>query len=773
MESDMFVGVSARESVLRAHADLLHYRIQLAHDVAVDLLHCGGDPRGSVRGSKPSKVPASEFEDEVCAPFIEFDVDEEEQYWRKYSRSPFKERKGDYEDGVRSIFVCSDRIRIITEVIKQAFNVEAMITLGLLKHSYPCHNQARLHKISSSWSLPAYNSKKKTSWWRKFHWGAKRDKIAYYFGTLMGFRIDFVRFLVMQMFPLSVCAPILLFLPDQHLVRTLIGLGLIIWAATVEEFWKRREVGNMVRWGQEEHEIIETTRPQFFGEMQKWEVDRRTLVRVYPKWKAFLRRGATWTVTFLYQALMVAVSLHLYHYHDKFLADGRNKMAFGTLCAVALQIRVCDMFWDYFGQWLGNFDNYETDSQYNDALLQRTFGVRFIVSFASLFYIAFVKHFSVGCGGEKGGEGDCLNLVASQLRTLFVTNMLFHLLSVIIPFATFRYHMYRDKTPAHKENEAAGYTSYTQLTEEEQVKQPLQPDDAPEKPKAPRPQDRVRKALATLSVGVRYPSFAETQGKMPEYTLAEEVYDVMDVIVELGYVLFFGFVAPEVLTLFLMSNCLRLHALGVKLVYTMRRPFPVCAPGLGVVFYKIFRLMSRAAVACNILVLLLTNSDFRGKSDYFLWLKELLSTPLEGSERSRDWKSMIVVFFVTDTAVNLLRWAIDLVIPDVPADVVLDKKRKRQIHMQLIRRATSELKRWEGKELEQAYREVEEDAKKPQILLTDFENGCDKQWAPIENMDDIKKVCPWLPQDPGFEKPWLLDNMGSCKSSDLRFIVDV
>merc|ERR1719456_1206524 len=131
-----------------------------------------------------------------------------------------------------------------------------------------------------------------------------------------------------------------------------------------------------------------------------------------------------------------------------------------------------------------------------------------------------------------------------------------------------------------------------------------------------------------------FPSFPETQAKMPEYTLAEEVYDVMDVIIELGYVLFFGFVAPEVITLFLLSNLLRVHAFGWKLVYTMQRPFPHGASGLGVVFERVFHVMSRCAVACNIILILLTTSEQDAQHDTFEWLKEYLSRPETGMERS-------------------------------------------------------------------------------------------------------------------------------------------
>jgi hypothetical protein len=86
-ESDLFVGVSARESVLRAHADLLKYRIRLDHDVSVDLL-MGVDPKKREKTGEP--MPMEFAKGEVVTPFIEFDVDEEEQYFFEVWKNAFQ-----------------------------------------------------------------------------------------------------------------------------------------------------------------------------------------------------------------------------------------------------------------------------------------------------------------------------------------------------------------------------------------------------------------------------------------------------------------------------------------------------------------------------------------------------------------------------------------------------------------------------------------------------------------------------------------------------------
>merc|ERR1712032_1657027 len=81
--------------------------------------------------------------------------------------------------------------------------------------------------------------------------------------------------------------------------------------------------------------------------------------------------------------------------------------------------------------------------------------------------------------------------------------------------------------------------------------------------------------------GSVHQSGLEVQASMPELSLSEQIEDSMDLMMELGFVLFFGNVAPEIICLFCTSNLIRTRAWGWKLLFAVRRPFPFRSAGLG------------------------------------------------------------------------------------------------------------------------------------------------------------------------------------------------
>ena len=61
---------------------------------------------------------------------------------------------------------------------------------------------------------------------------------------------------------------------------------------------------------------------------------------------------------------------------------------------------------------------YRTDTAYDDALIVKLFVFMFINSYASMYYIAFIK---ANLGGCK--DGSCMVELATQLATLFISQM--------------------------------------------------------------------------------------------------------------------------------------------------------------------------------------------------------------------------------------------------------------------------------------------------------------------------------------------------------------
>merc|ERR1712146_402844 len=84
--------------------------------------------------------------------------------------------------------------------------------------------------------------------------------------------------------------------------------------------------------------------------------------------------------------------------------------------------------------------------------------------------------------------------------------------------------------------------------------------------------------------------------------------------------------------------------------------------------------------------------------------------------------------------------------------------------MGLMRKATSDIKMWEGRELERAYKEAPLPLKMPQLLMESTGGGVN-DWLPADKLDLSSTIplgsstttfLPWKPADPHFEHAWFL-----------------
>mmetsp|Transcript_58105 Transcript_58105/g.138234 ORF Transcript_58105/g.138234 Transcript_58105/m.138234 type:complete len:1087 (-) Transcript_58105:131-3391(-) len=755
---ELFVAVCASEAILRAHADALHVELQLDNGVASKLLSGG-------------KVAPNE----VVPPFVKYDVDEEEHLASKLDRTPFRLHSESYSEG--SVFTSTDRIRIIMAAVKQAFHVDGMIEHGLLNCWYPVHNQRGLQELAHSWAMLQAAKERPAAEVRRcwhvdscFQAVVPTESLFRYFGSKLAFDVAFIRFLIRQTLPLAVLlCPSWFLVPDAYHfeVSMVLGFILIVWSATIEEFWKRTESRLKMEWGVEGFSQAESTRHEFRGKWSRSPVDRTTMVKLdHPYPIRIGRYILTSMVTTAYMLLVVCTSLWLYNKHDVLLKEGRARAAIMVNAAIAVLLMAYNAIWDRVAEKLTIVDNYQTDRDHNEALLLRVFRCRFITSYVSLFYIAFLKSFfddessakeSLDLMGDSGriAETPCIKLVRTQLRFFFAINMLYHGVAVAIPFFTHRIGLWWEgDTKECCSNK--GYVAMCQSSDShvqiiEQDSPTIIPSPLRRNHSAPRNPLRMQTVMSMkrepTSIA-RSRSYPEAQSRLPEYTELEAIADRMDVIVELGYVLFFGLVAPEVVLLFIMSTMIRLHAMGWKLVLAMRRPFPSAASGLGVAFEHVQVIMSQAAVACNVVLILITNAARPADYDLFQWLRGTLTTPDESMDRLHDYKAMLTMFMVLVGLILFMRFFIDFAIPDSPTDVLLQLERQKAIADEFQRRVVEDMKQWEGKELERAYHEAPERNRHPRVLTKAF------GWMPVRAQGVVtsgQRALPWSPQDHGFE----------------------
>lgn len=448
--------------------------------------------------------------------------------------------------------------------------------------------------------------------------------------------------------PLACIFPLVFFLrlipACRHWVELLFACVMIAWATFYIELWKHTEAVWRMRWGMEEFALAETTRAEFIGVWTLSEVDRHSIMKVDRYGK--LRRLATNLITMAFIGLVLLTVSALYAYERFLIKSGHLSHVTLVNFAIAIQMQVYNLIWKFLSVKLTDFDNHETESGYYEGLVKRVFVFQFINSYSALFYLVLMGH------DPTGTKQDYSTKLAMQLRIIFCIYLISHLAGVLMPYLSYLYRLRfddrddkRQTTHSKASVQVSRRSGYT-----------------------PMPQPNKKGTMAA-----RF-SFMETQAKLDSYEVKEDVWERIDIMMELGYVLFFGFVAPEIIALLLVSNLIRIRAFGWMLLYALRRPFPRGADGLGKTMNFLYRVMCRAAVLINIVLLTLYNAQSPRSEDVFLWLRSQVTTQAPGVPRQSDWKAIMTVILVVDIVAYLIQKVITSSVK-VPEIVALNAKR--------------------------------------------------------------------------------------------------
>lgn len=485
-----------------------------------------------------------------------------------------------------------------------------------------------------------------------------------------------------------------------------------------------------MHWGLENFGELDVPRPQYKGKLVDSEVDgtSKVLKDRYGK----LKRLLTQTITFAFISWVVFSVCLLYGFEKEWEEQKLEQRAKFVKVLVAIQMITYTQVWRIVAVKLTDFDNWRTENEYYEALVYRVFSFSFINSFFPLFYTALILHM----GSDCGAKGTCTSELGAQLRVLFLMSMFFELLNGLQPYLAYRFELWREGSSASSEHgHASGEHDYK-----------------------------------------------EAQQKLGSPTVDEEIWMRVDNLMELGYVLFFGFSAPEILLLFLFTNLLRMKALGWMLINALRRPFPRRSPGIGAAFFSLYIVICRVAVVSNIVLLLVYNAQGASADDLFRQFKLLVANPLPApsaaemaaattkcaqlaessmhsmttcaNQRSLDWKSILAAAMLLDRVVVGILWCIDVFIPDVPKDVSLLIQR-REVIVANLRKSTKENPNPAAAEKELRRVITSLPSSYRGICVTDNDNGTGTyRWSPIE-LEELAKpgaVPPLCSDDPWFQK---------------------
>jgi len=332
----------------------------------------------------------------------------------------------------------------------------------------------------------------------------------------------------------------------------------IVWAKLAVNMWESEEQYLMEAW----HCVIEDggiVRPQFKGTLQTSLVDSNAKDIVYPAWKARLRMTLSFSVTFLFCAV---VSLCIYFWVSiTYSSETGGNIAASVFLSV--QIKIFELIFNVLGQHLNNFENHKYQVSDYTSYLRKQFLFQFVNNYTAFFYLALKQRFTeAGCP-----PGGCLLCLRRDLTITLVILTVARIGQVMLSSVQVTWRLRREAAVLQKKHDG---------------EPPLR-------------------------------SFTELQSDYGICREREQIEMMIQLLISMGYVVLFGGVAPIIVPFSFLVFAVQLRACAFFIINGAQRPFPRRSMGIGA-WHGIVRLLMYFGIVFSGVLLVLYGDMFREQS---------------------------------------------------------------------------------------------------------------------------------------------------------------
>ncbi|GMF20978.1 unnamed protein product [Phytophthora fragariaefolia] len=469
----------------------------------------------------------------------------------------------------QTLFTQKDRIRLASGIVNRHINLDALQDAGFLKSEmFALHDEATLNELRVTWAL---NVK---MLYQPIH------KIRYYFGEKIALYFAWLEFYTkMLIFPSIAGIITNIYVEERDEQKnnnnrgyflTAFAIFVVIWSSMFSEFWKRKNglLGSI--WGCHGFDEVFRYRSQFRGTKSYHPITDAEELTYESRAKRHRWFVVSITVVTVMVGIVIVALVGLFvlkHY----INDGdnlrnvdikfRTPLTLAVTVANAIQIIILNMVYRFVAGKLNDLENHRTDAEYENYLAIKVFLFQFCNSFASFFYIAFIKR---EAEGSCLYSDDCMKELRDQLLVLFLVRIVVgNTNEVSLPYLQYRFQLYTEsKTQKDKKVDH---------------------------------------------------NIIETQAKLVPYESKEAFEDYNELAIQFGFHSLFVVAFPLTPLLALVNNIIEVHVDASKLCFGCRRPFPHPAKNIGVWFF-IFRFMTYTTVGTNAALILWTSDLFENYS---------------------------------------------------------------------------------------------------------------------------------------------------------------
>merc|ERR1719329_20914 len=299
----------------------------------------------------------------------------------------------------------------------------------------------------------------------------------------------------------------------------------LVWSKIAVNLWDREQDFFMKLWGLNADLKDRIIRPEYRGKLQPAEHDASVLELQASKLDTLLRALVSGIVTALFIAtVLFAIMLWLSVF------DGNMNLV-AAIC-LTIKIKIFEFIWNILCGKLTEFENPKYADDYYNSFMIKMFLFGFVNNYWAFFFLAIKQKYTVtGCP-----VGGCLWAVRKQLIITLAILSVCRIFQVVVEVLLVKFNIWWE--------------------------------------------DRaLKKALGTEEIPKR--SYVEEQSKYSEYADAEQVQDMIQLVVPLGYVLLFGGVAPFIIPMAFLIFAISFRAGGYTLITASKRPVPKEMYGIG------------------------------------------------------------------------------------------------------------------------------------------------------------------------------------------------
>lgn len=414
---EMICRIFSKESWLRDQAEEDQYKLQFASK------HSQGE-QGAILPFK-SVSPYAPFETTRKGA-----VFNSESFYKHYDSNDEEVNHEATSESYQSLFTYNDKVRLVFSVLSNSIDLNSLQHCGILIQHFCVHNEKNLSELRNNWATFKALLKPQPLNLIRSYFG---EKVAFYFSWMSMYMhammiaavVGVVTFIIMHYSPVN---------PEDRyslpqILTVVFALFMAMWGSGFDQAWTRREKELAWRWGTINYYEEEGQRGPFKGEFGYDEISGKNKKLRTDSLMYKLKKTTSYSVAALFVATVVVAVGGIFLYRASLRAQ-HNKYG-NLICAMinAVQIRVMNIIYGKIAVLMSDWENHETETQYNDNLAVKLFLFKFVNSYISLFYIAFVQPYLEGCPAESS----CMRVLTVQLTTIFITNLSLNLLELGLP----------------------------------------------------------------------------------------------------------------------------------------------------------------------------------------------------------------------------------------------------------------------------------------------------------------------------------------------------